>query len=218
MWSFICSSKYKLWRPCIIKNSLSTVWGWCLAERLPNIACGSRQGSVCASRTEVIQKINIRKSLAAVIHQNKRNAADISEKAVHPSLTYHLVYRKTFSVVHWAQALKVLADNCISETLWREICTISKYLSPSGRHMPTIAWNVLLRQGSLTLHYHCPAQKRSRSASLVEVEPHYFIYVTYSFKRNYFLVSFYESEEIKLNAAKQEFITSKFWLRVEKGE
>jgi len=84
--------------------------------------------------------------------------------------------------------------------------------------MPTIAWNVLLRQGSLTLHYHCPAQKRSRSASLVEVEPHYFIYVTYSFKRNYFLVSFYESEEITLNAAKQEFITAKFWLRVEKGE
>jgi len=47
--------------------------------------CGSKLGLVYGSRTEAMQKNkNILNSEAAVIHENKRNAAGNSERVVHP--------------------------------------------------------------------------------------------------------------------------------------
>jgi len=60
--------------------------------------CGSRLSSVCGSRTEAMQSRqtkNILKSVAAVIHKNKRNAVGNSEKAVHLCVNYR-------SVIHLA--------------------------------------------------------------------------------------------------------------------
>ena len=47
--------------------------------------CGSREGSVCGSKTEAMQKTKIiLNSPAAVIHKNKRNAAGNGKTVVHP--------------------------------------------------------------------------------------------------------------------------------------